>query len=266
MLYLAQEEAHNPIVPLLEEVVVGTVAFALLAYVLMKFVFPRMEQTFHARVEAIEGGIKRAEEAQVEANKLLEQYRQQLAEARAEGITGGNDTRLRDGYNPNIVAIRSLEKPVIAAVNGVAAGAGLSLAAACDLRIASTRARFVPAFIELGLVPDSGGSMFLPQILGYPRAFMWLTSGRRVDAEEALAWGLVGEVVEPEQLMARAHQVAGDLAGKPGNGVGRTKRLLARALGSALAEHLELEVQLQTSATSTAEYARAVEAFLDGRK
>jgi len=100
MLYLAQEEAHNPIVPLLEEVVVGTVAFALLAYVLMKFVFPRMEQTFQARVEAIEGGIKRAEEAQVEANKLLEQYRQQLAEARAEAA------RIRDEARADAAASR----------------------------------------------------------------------------------------------------------------------------------------------------------------
>lgn len=100
MLNLAQEEAHNPIVPLLEEVVVGTVAFALLAYVLMKFVFPRMEQTFQARVEAIEGGIKRAEEAQAEANKLLEQYRQQLAEARAEAA------RIRDEARADAAASR----------------------------------------------------------------------------------------------------------------------------------------------------------------
>ncbi len=100
MRYLAQEEAHNPILPLWQEVVVGAVAFALLAYVLMKFVFPRMEQTFQARVEAIEGGIKRAEEAQAEANKVLEQYRQQLAEARAEAA------RIRDEARADAAASR----------------------------------------------------------------------------------------------------------------------------------------------------------------
>jgi F-type H+-transporting ATPase subunit b len=100
MRYLAQEEVHNPILPLLEEVVVGAVAFALLAYVLMKFVFPRMEQTFQARVEAIEGGIKRAEEAQAEASRLLEQYRQQLADARAEAA------RIRDEARADAAASR----------------------------------------------------------------------------------------------------------------------------------------------------------------
>jgi F-type H+-transporting ATPase subunit b len=100
MRFLAQEEAHNPLLPIWQEVVVGLVAFGLLAYVLMKFVFPRMEQTFQARVEAIEGGIKRAEEAQAEANKLLEQYRQQLADARAEAA------RIRDEARADAAASR----------------------------------------------------------------------------------------------------------------------------------------------------------------
>ena len=108
--------------------------------------------------------------------------------------------RLRGSYHPNILAIRSLEKPVIAAVNGAAAGAGLSLACACDLRIAADSATFVPAFINIGLIPDSGGSFFIHRLLGNARAFEWMASGRRLTAARAHAWGLVNEVVEDEEL------------------------------------------------------------------
>jgi 2-(1,2-epoxy-1,2-dihydrophenyl)acetyl-CoA isomerase len=97
-------------------------------------------------------------------------------------------SRLRDNYHPNILAIRALEKPVIAAVNGAAAGAGLSFACACDIRIASDSASFVPAFINVGLVPDSGGTYFVVELLGYARAFEWMTSGRKLTADEALEW------------------------------------------------------------------------------
>jgi 2-(1,2-epoxy-1,2-dihydrophenyl)acetyl-CoA isomerase len=105
--------------------------------------------------------------------------------------------RLRETYHPNVLAIRALEKPVIAAVNGAAAGAGLSFACACDLRIAADSASFVPAFIGIGLVPDSGGTYFVSRLLGPARAFEWLASGRKLTASEAHAWGLVSEVVEP---------------------------------------------------------------------
>src|ERR1700752_1400904 len=107
--------------------------------------------------------------------------------------------RLRTTYNPNVLALRALEKPVIAAVNGAAAGAGLSLACACDVRIAAESALFVPAFINIGLVPDSGGSSFVQRLLGTPRAFEWLTSGRRLPAAEALALGLVSEIVADDE-------------------------------------------------------------------
>src|SRR5216683_5024375 len=103
--------------------------------------------------------------------------------------------RLRGRYHPNILAIRALEKPVIAAVNGAAAGAGLSLACACDLRLAADSASFVPAFIGIGLVPDSGGTFFVARLLGQARAFEWMTSNRKLPAAEALEWGLVSEVV-----------------------------------------------------------------------
>src|SRR5881227_419044 len=124
---------------------------------------------------------------------------------------GDIGTRLRGNYHPNIKAIRALEKPVIAAVNGAAAGAGLSFACACDMRIASDQATFVPAFINIGLVPDSGGTFFVTRLVGQPRAFEWLTSGRRLTATEAHAWGLVTEV-EHTALADRAAGLAAELA------------------------------------------------------
>src|SRR6188474_326084 len=127
---------------------------------------------------------------------------QDLTEFRED--PGDIGSRLRANYHPNVLAIRELEKPVIAAVNGAAAGAGLSFACACDIRIAADSASFVPAFINVGLVPDSGGSHFLTRILGPARAAEWMLSGRRLSADEALAWGLVSEVVPAADLPARA--------------------------------------------------------------
>src|SRR3954452_11899188 len=110
---------------------------------------------------------------------------------------------LRRRYHPNILALRALQKPVIAAVNGAAAGAGLALAAACDVRICVRSAVFVPAFVSIGLVPDSGATHFLSRILGPARALEWMASGRRLSADEALGWGLVSELVEVDGLAER---------------------------------------------------------------
>src|SRR3954469_6158560 len=134
--------------------------------------------------------------------------------------------RLRGNYHPNILALRALEKPVLAAVNGPAAGAGLSLACACDVRLAAETASFVPAFIGIGLIPDSGGTWTVPRLIGEARAFEWLTSNRKLTAAEAHAWGLVTEVVEADGLAARAAEVAARYAEAPTRGVGMTKRLL----------------------------------------
>jgi 2-(1,2-epoxy-1,2-dihydrophenyl)acetyl-CoA isomerase len=174
--------------------------------------------------------------------------------------------RLRSTYHPNISAIRALEKPVIAAVNGAAAGAGMSFACACDIRIASDAAVFVPAFVNIGLVPDSGGTFFVTRLLGYARAFEWLCSGRRLSAAEAHAWGLVSEVVEADALTARAAEVAATLAALPTKAIGMTKRLLDRAGGSTLDEQLEWEAQLQAVATQSEDFAEGVQAFLEKRK
>ena len=173
--------------------------------------------------------------------------------------------RLRSLYHPNIRAIRALEKPVIASVNGAAAGAGLSLACACDIRIASDAASFVPAFINIGLVPDSGGSYFIRRLLGTARAFEWMSSGRKLGAAEAHAWGLVSEVVEGEGLAGRAGELAAALAALPTRGIGMTKRLFDHAETATLEEQLELEAQLQSEATKTADFAEGVAAFLEKR-
>lgn len=185
---------------------------------------------------------------------------QDLAEA--HGSTTRPGERLRRFYNPNILAIRSLEKPVIAALNGVAAGAGLALALACDLRIASEKASLVPAFIAIGLIPDSGSSWFATRILGEARAFEWLTSNRRLSAAEALDWGLVHEVVAPDALLTRARERAVELANTPGEAAGLTKRLLRRAVTATLDEQLEFERQVQQAASEQPAYAERVSSFL----
>jgi 2-(1,2-epoxy-1,2-dihydrophenyl)acetyl-CoA isomerase len=179
---------------------------------------------------------------------------------------GDIGARLRSTYHPNILALRALEKPVLAAVNGPAAGAGISLACACDLRIAADDATFVPAFINIGLVPDSGSTYFVRRLLGTARAFEWLTSGRRLTAAEAHAWGLVSEVVEADRLLARAAELAAELAAMPTRGIGLTKRLLDHAEQTTLEEQLELEAQLQAAATQTADFREGVEAFLEKRE
>jgi 2-(1,2-epoxy-1,2-dihydrophenyl)acetyl-CoA isomerase len=178
---------------------------------------------------------------------------------------GDIGSRLRGNYHPNIRAIRALEKPVIAAVNGAAAGAGMSLACACDLRVAADSATFVPAFINIGLIPDSGGSYFVTRLLGPARAFEWLASGRRLTAAEAHAWGLVSEVVETDALAARAAELAAQLADLPTRGVGMTKRLLDHAVTASLDEQLEREAQLQAAATQTEDFKEGVAAFLEKR-
>jgi len=173
--------------------------------------------------------------------------------------------RLRGTYHPTILGLRGLEKPVIAAVNGVAAGAGFSLALACDLRLAADSATFVPAFINIGLVPDSGGSFFATRLLGYARAFEWLTTGRRLSAAEAHAWGLVSEVVEAGELPARAAALAGELAALPTRGIALTKRLLDHAQTATLEEQIALEAELQAAATETEDFREGVAAFLEKR-
>jgi 2-(1,2-epoxy-1,2-dihydrophenyl)acetyl-CoA isomerase len=172
---------------------------------------------------------------------------------------------LRSGYHPIALGLRGLEKPVLAAVNGVAAGAGLSLASLCDIRIAADSASFAPGFIRIGLVPDSGGSFFIARILGPARAFEWMSSGRKLSAEEALAWGLVSEVVPADGFAARAAELAGELAALPTLAIGMNKRLFDHAWTASFEAQLELEAQLQTAAARSHDFAEGVAAFKEKR-
>ena len=178
---------------------------------------------------------------------------------------GGIRGALEDTYHPNIRLIRSLQKPVLCAVNGAAAGAGISLAAACDVRIASDAATFVPGFIGIGLVPDSGGSWFVHRLLGFARAFEWMVSNRRLSAEEALDWGLVSEVVPAEAFEARVAELAAWYASLPTRGVAMTKQLFEHAFDASLEEQLELEAELQSAATQSEDFAEGVQAFVEKR-
>lgn len=186
---------------------------------------------------------------------------QDLAETQADGIPA--DERLRTAYRPAILGLRGLEKPVIAAINGACAGAGLSLALACDVRLAAERARFIPAFADIGLVPDGGATYFLPRLVGVDRAFAWLASGEHLDAAGARDLGLVAEVLDGDALLPRAIELGQALAAKPGVGVGLTKRLLGASLDATLEQQFEAEAELQGFATSTPAYKAAEAAFLE---
>jgi 2-(1,2-epoxy-1,2-dihydrophenyl)acetyl-CoA isomerase len=173
--------------------------------------------------------------------------------------------RLEETYHPNVRAIRALEKPVIAAINGPVAGAGLSFACACDVRIASDAAVFVPGFVGIGLVPDSGGTWFVHRLLGFARAFEWMCSNRRLTAQEALDWGLVSEVVAADGFAARVDELGAWWAGLPTKAVGWTKRLFEHAHDASLEDQLRLEAELQHRATATADFAEGVSAFMEKR-
>src|SRR5712692_2235471 len=178
---------------------------------------------------------------------------------------GNNGDMLRATYHPNVLAIRALEKPVIAAVNGPCAGAGVSLACACDLRIAAESASFIPGFVGIGLVPDAGGSFFIGRLLGQARAFEWMTSNRKLSAAEAFQWGLVSAVVPDDELPARAAELAAGYAAAPTKAIAVTKRLFDRAQLGTLEEQLELEAQLQTVATGSEDFTEGVTAFREKR-
>ena len=180
-------------------------------------------------------------------------------------LEGSLRDALEETYHPNIRLIRGLAKPVIAAVNGPAAGAGLSLASACDVRVASTAAAFVPGFVGIGLVPDSGGTWFLHRLLGFARAFEWMSSNRKLGAEEALAWGLVSDVIPAEGFDARVAELAAGWAALPTLAVAMTKQLFEFAHTASLEEQLALEAELQQAAVGSVDFAEGVGAFLEKR-
>ena len=175
------------------------------------------------------------------------------------------DVEVRDRYNPIIRALRSMDQPVIAAVNGVAAGAGASLAFACDVRIAAEGARFVLAFGRIGLVPDSGATWFLPRLVGSARAAEMALVGDPVDAAEALRIGLVSKVVPAEDLLAEARAIADRIAASAPRAIALTKHALDRSWSHDLDATLDDEARLQGEAGATADHAEGLAAFREKR-
>jgi 2-(1,2-epoxy-1,2-dihydrophenyl)acetyl-CoA isomerase len=173
---------------------------------------------------------------------------------------------IRETYNPIVETLVGMPKPVVAAINGAAAGAGLSFALACDVRYMAENAVLMMAFSNIALVPDSGGSWLLPRTVGYARAFELAASGRRVAAPEALELGLVQRVLPGEELMAAAQETAAMLAARPTQALGWTKRLMRAAEQGSLAEVMELEAQLQDAAVAADDHAEGVAAFLEKRE
>ena len=173
---------------------------------------------------------------------------------------------VRSSYNPIIRAVRTLEKPVVCAVNGTAAGAGANLALACDIVFASMEASFIQSFAKIGLIPDSGGTFLLPRIVGLQRAAAMTMLGEKISAEQALAWGMVYRVVPPAALLDAAFECAKSLAHQPTRALGMIKRGFNRSLGIDLEDQLAFEQGLQGEAGRTDDYAEGVRAFMDKRK
>lgn len=168
-------------------------------------------------------------------------------------------------YNPTLRLIRSLEKPVVAAVNGVAAGAGANIAFACDIVLAARSAKFIQAFSNIGLIPDAGGSWSLPRILGEPRAKALTLLAEPLMAEQAADWGLIWKAVDDADLLGEATKIAEKLAAGPTVGLGLTKKLIQAAATQDLDTHLDMERDCQRTAGQTDDYAEGVTAFLEKR-
>lgn len=168
-------------------------------------------------------------------------------------------------YNPIILRIRELEKPVIGAVNGIAAGAGANIALACDITLAARSAGFIQAFSKIGLIPDSGGTFILPRLIGWQRATALMMLGDKVSAEEAVAMGMIYKTCDDDKLAAAAMELANKLAGMPTRGLGLTKRLLNDSFSNNLEAQLQREVLVQAEAGETEDHREGVNAFLEKR-
>jgi 2-(1,2-epoxy-1,2-dihydrophenyl)acetyl-CoA isomerase len=187
-----------------------------------------------------------------------------------KAIAGAEKRSLSDSlhkrYNPIIKAMRELPKPIICRLNGVAAGAGCSLALACDYVVASSEASLIEVFINVGLVLDSGSSYFLPRLVGMRKAFELSTLGTKVKADEALRLGLVNQVVTPEELDAAVQEIAARYASAPTKTIGLMKKMLNKSFESSLDEMLEYEAYCQEIAGNSADYREGVAAFNEKRK
>ncbi|MCA0376740.1 MAG: 2-(1,2-epoxy-1,2-dihydrophenyl)acetyl-CoA isomerase PaaG [Gemmatimonadetes bacterium] len=192
---------------------------------------------------------------------------QDLAEALPDGDGPMPDIAefVRGSYNPIVRAIRALEKPVLCAVNGIAAGAGANLAFGCDLTIAAEEATFVESFAKLGLIPDTGGTFYVPRLVGWQRATGMFFLADKIPAATAKQWGLIWDVVPGATLHETVHALAARLAQQATRGFGLTKRAMAASAHNTLDAQLEVEAQCMAEAGRTADYEEGVRAFLEKR-
>lgn len=191
---------------------------------------------------------------------------QDLKEVTDPDLNPGFRKILEEHYNPIIQLIRTIEKPIIAAVNGVAAGAGANIALACDIVLASENASFIQAFSKIGLIPDSAGTFFLPRLIGFQKASALMMLGDKVSAVEAEQLGMVYKVISAESFLEEATKLAETLAEMPTKAIGLTKRLLNQSMTNNLENQLALESDLQIEASSSNDYKEGVTAFVEKRK
>ncbi len=173
---------------------------------------------------------------------------------------------LCEHYNPIITRIRSLKKPVVAAVNGVAAGAAANIALCCDVVLASISASFIQAFSKIGLIPDSGGTFFLPRLIGWQKASTLMMLGEKVSAIDAEKMGMIYKVFEDENFLNEAIKIANTLASMPTQGLALTKEALNKSFSNSIEQQLNVEDALQRQASETYDYKEGVQAFLEKRK
>jgi 2-(1,2-epoxy-1,2-dihydrophenyl)acetyl-CoA isomerase len=173
---------------------------------------------------------------------------------------------VRDHYNPIIEKIRTIEKPVIAAVNGVAAGAGANIALACDIVLAKESASFIQAFSKIGLIPDSGGTFMLPRLIGMQKALALMITGDKVMANEAEKMNMIYKAIPDDNFEEEVNKLALSLANMPTKGIGLTKRAINESWNNSLEQQLKLEEELQTNAGKTEDFKEGVSAFLEKRK
>jgi len=191
---------------------------------------------------------------------------QDLKEVTDPSLNPGFKKILEEHYNPIITKIRAIEKPIVAAVNGVAAGAGANIALACDIVIAHEKVSFIQAFSKIGLVPDSAGTYFLPRLIGFGKASALMMLGDKVSATDAERMGMIYKVTTLEDFQDETSKIAVTLAQMPTKALGMTKRLLNESMSNTLEQQLELESKLQIEAAGSDDYAEGVAAFVEKRK
>jgi 2-(1,2-epoxy-1,2-dihydrophenyl)acetyl-CoA isomerase len=191
---------------------------------------------------------------------------QDLKEVTDPNLNPGFKKILEEHYNPIITRIRSIKKPIIGAINGVAAGAGANIALSCDIVVAHEKVSFIQAFSLIGLVPDSAGTFFLPRLIGFQKALALAMLGDKISAEEAERLGMIYKMIPLEDFEEEVHKLALKMANMPTKALGMIKELYNKSMSNTLEDQLALESKLQIEAAQTNDYAEGVAAFIEKRK